>query len=39
MIGWRKVGGIWFVRVGRVRLSFCMARTQRQPVPRSVTYI
>ena len=22
----RKVGGIWFVRLGRARLSFCIAR-------------
>ncbi len=21
-----KVGGIWFVRLGRIRLSFCIAR-------------
>lgn len=25
-VGVRKVGGIWFARVGPVRLSFCMSR-------------
>lgn len=24
----RKVGGIWFVRIGRVRLSFCRVRSE-----------
>jgi len=24
--GCRKIGGIWFARLGRLRLSFCVAR-------------
>jgi len=23
----RKVGGIWFVRIGRIQLSFCLCRS------------
>ena len=26
----RKVGGIWFVRLWRIRMSFCLARDVRQ---------
>ena len=25
-VGWFRVGGIWFARCGRLRLSFCIAR-------------
>lgn len=31
-LSWRKVGGIRFVRVGRLTLSFCVSR----PAPRTV---
>lgn len=28
-ITWRKVGGLWFVKVGRLTLSFSVARAYR----------
>jgi hypothetical protein len=30
MLNFRKVGGIWFVSLGRVRLSFCLARANSE---------
>lgn len=34
-VDWKKVGGIWFVKIGRLTFSFCVSRAYR-PVGASV---
>lgn len=31
MLNLKKIGGLWFLRIGRLRVSFCIAKHQPEP--------